>query len=190
MTEDPLDDLMRAVITSLKAAGITYAVTGSLISGIYGEPIASQDVDIVVSMNERQAKRLAKALPQRFYRSDEALAEAARTHGMANLVDTKTPMKVDLSCMPPGPFRDAVLVRKGPCQLGPGAIEFDAVSPEDIILMKLDWRRDTKSQKQWDNALGVVKIRGKELDWDYLYEQARNLDLEEDLTKLRDEAGI
>ncbi|MCH7793471.1 MAG: hypothetical protein IID31_14475 [Planctomycetes bacterium] len=56
--------------------------------------------------------------------------------------------------------------------------------------MKLLWRKDSRSQKQWENALSVVRVRGARLDWKYLFEQARELDLVEDLTALRDEGCV
>jgi hypothetical protein len=56
--------------------------------------------------------------------------------------------------------------------------------------MKLEWRKDTGSRKQWDNALGVVRVHGARLDWKYLFERARLLGVEGDLTALRDESGV
>ena len=56
--------------------------------------------------------------------------------------------------------------------------------------MKLVWRQDSRSEKQWKNALSVARVRGVTLDWKYLFEQARELKIEDDLVKLRDEAGI
>jgi len=50
--------------------------------------------------------------------------------------------------------------------------------------------QDTQSQKQWESALSVARVRNVNLDWKYLFEQARSLGIEEDLIKLRDEAGI
>ena len=50
MIDDPFIDLVVAVVGSLETAGIPYAITGSIASGIHGEPIPSQDVDIVVRM--------------------------------------------------------------------------------------------------------------------------------------------
>lgn len=67
---------------------------------------------------------------------------------------------------------------------------FFVVTPEDVILMKLLWRRETRSQKQWRDALGVAKVKGACMDWTYLWEQAETLRLEDDLLRLRDEAGI
>lgn len=190
MSDDPFVDLIDVTVGELMKVGIDYAVTGSVVSGIHGEPVTSYDVDIIVQMNESQAARLAHALPQRFYRSEDSLVEAARTFGMANLIDADTGLKVDLSCMRPTKYREAIFSRRVKASLGPGTPEFDAVSPEDIVLMKLLWRKETRSQKQWENALSVVRVKGVSLEWKYLFEQARNLDIEDDLTRLRDEAGI
>ena len=190
MNADPFVDLIDVTTRHLAHVGIEYAVTGSVMSGIHGEPVTSYDVDIVVKMDAAQAVRLADALPQRFYRSEESLVDAARTCGMANLIDSDTGLKVDLSCMQPTSYRDAVFLRRVKVSLGPGTPEFDGVTPEDIVLMKLLWRKDTRSQKQWENALSVARVNGARMDWKYLFEQARELEIEDDLTKLRDEAGI
>ena len=75
-------------------------------------------------------------------------------------------------------------------RIGPDSLEFWFVTPEDIILMKLLWRKDTQSAKQWENALSVAKYKGTRMDWKYLFEQAKALGIEPDLIKLRDDAGI
>ncbi len=64
------------------------------------------------------------------------------------------------------------------------------VRPEDIVLTKLDQRKNTGSRMQWENALGVVRIYGSSLNWKYLFEQARIFGVADDLTKLRDEGGV
>ena len=190
MTDDPFIDVIRATVEALDAAGIAYAITGSVASGVHGEPFQSQDVDIALRMSVQQARIVEGRLPQRFYRSAERLEEVAREGGMANLIDTDTSLKVDLCVLGPGQFYNGVLLRRTLTPFGPGAPDFYTVTPEDIILMKLDWRRDTKSQKQWDNALGVVRVKGVSLDWKYLFEQAKALGLTDDLTALRDEGGV
>lgn len=190
MQDDPLVDVLRATVEALENAGISYAVTGSVAGSIHGEPIQSLDVEIVLRMTPEQARQVATTLPQRFFRSAEHLEKIARKGGIANLIDTDSSLKVDLSVLPVGEFYDSVLSRRALLNYGPDAPCFYTVTAEDIILMKLDWRRDSKSQKQWDNALGVVRVQGARLDWKYLFEYARKLELEEDLIALRDEGGV
>lgn len=187
---NPIHDVIAETVKALKAAGVEYAITGSVASGVHGEPISTLDVDMIVRMTPRQAKQVAAALPQRFYRNEETMIEAARDGGLVNLIDMDTSFKVDLSFVSPTPFHLAVFRRRKPMEFEPGGPKFDVVSAEDIILMKLVWRIDSQSAKQWETALGVARAKGARMDWKYLFEQARSLDIEEDLAKLRDEAGI
>jgi hypothetical protein len=48
------------------------------------------------------------------------------------------------------------------------------ISPEDVVVQKLHWYRlgGNVAQRQWEDALGVVKTRRAELDAEYLRETA------------------
>lgn len=188
--DDPLVDIMQATIAAFDSAGVQYAVTGSIASGIHGEPRSSIDVDIVVRMTVDQAKQVAGNLPDRFYRNAERFEEVARQGGIANVIDADSGLKVDVSVLPDGPFYDSVLARRVSIKFGADGPSFFTVTAEDVILMKLVWRRETKSQKQWENALSVARIQGARMDWKYLFDQAQSLGLDDDLTRLREEAGI
>jgi hypothetical protein len=190
MLDDPFIDVLSAAVDALDRCGIPYAITGSVASGLHGEPIASQDVDIVIRMTPAQARRLASELPDRFYRSAESLIEIADRGGISHLIDTRTALKIDLSVPAATGFFDSVFDRRSASPLGVDAPAYQVVSAEDVILMKLIWRKDTRSAKQWENALGVARVKGARMDWKYLFEQARALGIEDDLMKLRDEAGI
>jgi len=190
MLTDPLLDVLSAVVNVLSHAGVEYAVTGSVASSLHGEPVFSQDIDLVVRMTPEQARRVARELPQRFYRNQDAVIEAAQVAGFVNLIDSESGLKVDLSVLPAGDFNDRVLERRLSLKFDPNVPAFDVVTAEDVILMKLLWRRDTRSAKQWENALSVARVKGARMDWEYLFGQAKKVGVEEDLERLRDEAGI
>jgi len=190
MPANPIYEVIEIMAKALTQAGIEYAITGSVASSLHGEPASTQGVDMIVRMTESQARSLARTLPPRFYRNEESLVEAARVGGLVNVVDMDTVFKVDLSVVPMTPFHRAVFARKRSVEFEPGRMPLEVVTPEDIILMKLVWRKDTRSQKQWHNALSVARVRGARMDWKYLFDNARVLGVEEDLVKLRDEAGI
>ncbi len=183
MTE-PFEDLLVAVCGPLDDAGVTYAITGSVVSSIFGEPVTSIDVDICLRMSPDAARKLAQSLPSRFYRDEEAIVDAAVHGGMANLIDTRTHLKVYLSVLPREAYYDSVLARRVRVAYGVGGAAFWTVSPEDIVLMKLIWRRESKSQKQWDNALSVVRAQGHRFDIEYARRWADELGLGEDLHRL------
>lgn len=187
---DPLVDVMQATIHALVSAGAQYVVIGSVAGSIHGEPVLSMDVNIVVRMTVDQARQVAGNLPDRFYRNVERFEEVARQGGIANVIDADSGLKVDLSALPDGPFYDSVLARRVSIKFGADLPAFFTVTAEDVILMKLVWRRETKSQKQWENALSVARVQGARMDWKYLFDQAQSLGLDDDLARLREEAGI
>jgi hypothetical protein len=70
--------------------------------------------------------------------------------------------------------------------------EFYLVSPEDIILNKLEWFRlgGGISDRQWNDVLGVLKIQNNSLDDNYLKYWASELKLEDLLKKAVQDSGI
>lgn len=185
----PFVELVECICYELECQRIMYALTGSVVSSVYGEPFASQDVDICVDMNVAQAKRLATALPRRFYRSEDALVEAASRRTMSNLIDTQTHFKIDLCVLPNDPYLDIVIPGRRHIWLDPALPPVWAVSAEDIILMKLLWRKDSQSSKQWENALSVARVQREKLDFEYLRVWAGVAGVEEDLEQLLREAS-
>ena len=100
---------------------------------------------------------------------------------MANLIDSNTGLKIDLSVLEHTTYYDEVMARRVHMPFGPQGPSFYVVTAEDIILMKLLWRRESRSQKQWSNALSVARVKRATLDWKYLWEQACSLGIKDDL---------
>jgi hypothetical protein len=188
--ENVLINTLGEVAKILDKEGIPYAITGSVASSVFGEPFVSEDVDLVLHATPKEAGAIARQFPPRFYAPEDMLVEAAQKQTLANAIDNRTGLKVDLSFVPRTGFFAQVIAHRIKVQIGSDGPVFSFVTPEDVILMKLLWRKDSRSQKQWDNALSVAKVRGASLDWKYLFEQAEHLGLKADLEKLRDEAGV
>jgi len=180
----------RGVMSALEHAGVSYAVTGSIASSIHGEPLSSLDVDICCNATEAQMREFLKHLPQDYYRSDDDLLAASRGGGMANLISMQTALKVDLSVLKDTPYYRQVLARKRTTVVDDEQNMIWTVTPEDIVLMKLEWRITTQSQKQWENALSVVRTQRTGLDFDYMRKWAVELNVSDDLERLLTEAGI
>lgn len=188
--DNALIETLTEVATTLEALDVVYAITGSIASSVHGEPFSSLDVDLVLVASMNQASELSKRLSPRFYAPQDMLIEAAERGTFTNVVDNRTSLKVDLSFITDNEYIRNTLDRRVRDQIGSHPKKFWFVTPEDIVLMKLLWRKETRSAKQWENALSVAQIQGARMDWKYLFEQARVLKIEDDLVKLRDEAGI
>ncbi len=188
--DDALIDMLTVVCDGLERLSIRYAVRGSVASSVHGEPFSSLDADLIVLASAGDAARLSAELSPRFYAPEDMLTEGARSCSFVNVVDNRTSLKVDLSLIGSNSFLKLALERRMRTRIGSHPREFWFVTLEDVILMKLLWRKDTQSAKQWENALSVARVQGARMDWKYLFEQARALGIEDDLVKLRDEAGI
>ena len=68
-------------------------------------------------------------------------------------------------------------------------IEVAVQSPEDTILSKLSWGKDSGSEMQYRDALGVALQQWQNLDQEYLRRWAAELDVSELLEKVLTEAA-
>ncbi|MHC5088388.1 MAG: hypothetical protein ACYSOT_02115, partial [Planctomycetota bacterium] len=90
--------------------------------------------------------------------------------------------KIDVFVVVDDPFKKRVLERRRKVTIkGDSERRYDFVSPEDIILLKLQWYSDggLVSEKQWNDITDVLKNRQDTLDMDYLRDWAAQLSIQE-----------
>jgi len=175
----------------LDSLGIVYAIGGSMASSAYGTMRFTQDADITVQSFSRVAGRFYDLIKEEFYISEQAMRQALDRHGSFNIIHFGTGFKIDVFIQRPSEFEQRLLERRRTAKLGDeSGRELSIVSPEDIILLKLRWFRETDctSQRQWDDVLGVLAVQGQSLDFQYLTDSAKELGLEELLERARAEA--
>lgn len=172
--------------TLLAAAGIPFMLSGSLASGIYGQPRATNDIDIVIDPTNSTLDRFLKSLPKTWYVSAEAAIDALLRRSMFNVIDPETGWKADLVVRKERPFSLEEFRRRATMQVLGNALP--VVTPEDSILSKLEWSRESASQNQYADALAVVSRNLKNLDREYLHRWAKELGLTSLLNQLLDQA--
>ena len=175
----------------LDGLGIRYAIGGSIASGLYGTVRFTRDADITVQPFSPAAGRLHDLLKDEFYVSRQAMEEALRSHRSFNVIHFETAFKIDIFVQGPSEFEQRLLDRSRMLRLSDASRrDVSVVSPEDIILLKLRWFRETggTSERQWTDVLGVLAVQGKTLDFDYLTDSAKKLGLEELLKRAVAEA--
>ena len=182
---DDLFSILESVGEALEAVRVPYALTGSIASSYYGRPRGSIDADLAVQMTATQADALSARLAGRFYVSVEGLREACLTCGMANLIHMASGLKIDLSVLKPTEYYRQVMARMRQVTLPGGGRPVWMVSAEDVVLMKLEWRKDTRSARQMEDVLGVIQTCRGTLDWDYLTRWADPLGVRDDLEQAR-----
>jgi hypothetical protein len=185
---DPLK-VAEEVAHVLQALGIPHTIGGSIASSFAGEPRSTVDIDFIVALDESQIQPLAAALSRDFYVDDSALARAVRQRGCANLIHQPTQLKVDFFIAGGTALDIQQLSRRQEVSVGSGRTIY-VHPPEDILLQKLRWYRlgGEKSDRQWRDIIGIVRVQGIRLDRDYLRQNAPVLGVTDLLARALDEA--
>jgi hypothetical protein len=181
------EEVIGLVIDALERRGLAYMVAGSFASNFHGIPRMTQDAALVVEVDEPGVALLVRELQQEFHVSEDAAREAVRLRRLFNAIHLGTGFKVDLVIKKDRPFSDAELARRTGGQLAGRGVSF--ASAEDTILTKLEWSRDASSDRQYDDAQGIIQVQGASLDWDYLERWADDLRVRDLLDRARRDAA-
>ena len=187
---DPIAFALK-VIGILEPLDIAYYVGGSVASSLLGENRYTEDIDLVIELSKIKAQPLLEAfLAASFYISDIAVEDAVDGRCSSfNVLDNETLEKADLFVLQETPFAKSKMARRMQQELPDGSSIWIS-SPDDIVLQKLVWGRGSQSQKQWRDVLGVLKLQGDNLDFEYLRRWGVELDLSEPLDRAFRESGL
>jgi hypothetical protein len=92
-----------------------------------------------------------------------------------NIIDLKTAWKIDMIIRKTRPFSREEFSRRQ--LLSMQGVSLFVASAEDVILAKLEWSKLAQSQRQIEDAAGILKIRGDSLDRSYLNKWIHELGL-------------
>lgn len=158
------------------------------VSSLRGEPRATHDIDIVVTLKPRDAKELPRAFPPPdYYLPEDSILNAMATEGMFNLTAVETGNKVDFWILTDQLFDRSRFSRKYIEEVM--GMEISVSSPEDTILMKLSWAdKSGGSEKHFVDALRVYEVQYGRLDMAYMDDWANRLDIGPLYRKLQEQA--
>ena len=191
-----MDDIIAITLrlaTVCEQLGIRYVVGGSLASSLHGIPRATQDVDLVLEIGQDDVAAFVNSLRDDFYLDEEAIRDAVNRKASFNLIDLTSYFKADVFVARDDEPARLQMARSHRYSLGDGsAHELVVASPEDVIAQKLYWFQlgDRVSERQWRDALGVLKVAGNRLDLEYLERVSAMLGVTDLLTAAAGEAGL
>lgn len=174
-----------------ESINIFYYVSGGVASSIHGEPRSTRDLDLVIQVNQNQILLLVTTLEASgYYCPAGAVEDLHRGCGnMLNITHTETIANADIYITDNSPFAISQMNRRVLVDVE-GIPAFWIASAEDIILQKLRWGKGSKSEKQWRDVLGIVKLQAENLDYGYLVEWAEFLDLVDEFMEVLNQAGV
>jgi len=171
-------DLLLPFLEPLEALGLPYMLTGSVAGILYGDPRLTHDVDIVVALRPADAPRIVQAFPgNAFYCPPEEviIIEAKRGHrGHFNLIHHETGFKADIYVAQDELHRWALTATR---RIRVGQIEANVAPPEYVILRKLEYYRDGRSDKHLTDIRSILDVSGDLIDRRTIAERAEALGL-------------
>jgi hypothetical protein len=168
--------ILQRALDAFRKLGIPFAIGGSWASSVYGEPRSTLDVDLAAAPFPGQEEQLAKEIGDDFYCSVESMRAANRERSCFNLLHTTSGFKIDVFVQKDRVY-DRMLLTRSSLRSLPDGTTLPLVSPEDIVLLKLEWYRigGEVSDQQWRDIRGVLKARRGDLDEEYLDHWAAEL---------------
>jgi hypothetical protein len=174
-----------------ESININYYVSEGVASSIHGEPRSTRDLDLVIEIKVNQIDLLVKTLEASgYYCPAGAVEDLQKGYGnMLNITHTKTIANADIYITDNSPYSRSQMNRIILIDLD-GIPAFWIASAEDIILQKLHGGKGSKSEQQWRDVLGIIKLQSEGLNYGYLTKWAEILDLVADLSEVLTQAGI
>lgn len=172
MTEEL--EVLTTLTGRLESAGIAYMVTGSIAMNYYAVPRMTRDIDVVVELAAADADRVCALFEGDFYVDRAAARTAIAERGVFNLIHLAHVIKADFIVRKESEYRFLEFARR--CRASVEGHGFFIVAPEDLIISKLDWARDTRSEVQLGDVRNLLaSVPG--LDRDYLAAWSERLGL-------------
>lgn len=149
-------DWLFQFVEPLDRAGISYAIVGSVASSVYGEPRATNGVDLLIQLSRAEAGRLAGAFPEAaFYVPPREIIEVelGRSHGgHINVMALETMMKADF--YPVSPAEAEWFARRRALEVAGRTVWF--AIPEAVIVHKLRFFREGGGERHLRDIRGML----------------------------------
>lgn len=152
----------------LTGRGWKFCIIGGLAVIRWGQPRATQDVDVSLLAGFGAEAEFVDPLLENFDgRLDDAREFAIQNRVL--LVRSSNNVSLDIA-LAGFPFEERVIERASEFSYAPG-VELTTASAEDIVLLKAFAGRD----QDWSDVEGIINRQGKALDWQYIDQESELL---------------
>lgn len=180
-----LQNVLTRLTSALESAQVPYMLTGSVASSAHGTARSTHDIDIVIAPTPAQVLALMQQFAASDYYADEQQAlEALGNRSQFNIIDHSTGWKVDFIIAENSEYGRTALARRMVIDIAGNAVY--VASAEDVLLAKLRWAKLGGSERQLEDAAGIVSTQAGSLDVAYIARWVRELGLEEQWEAVRE----
>jgi len=175
MNDQPLDitEFLKLMLETLESAGVEYLIGGAIAEWAWGEPRATQDLDLVINLPIEAVVRFSKELEKRNMLVPAAIILDAIVEDRAdiplNAIHMYSGLKADLYLMRDGDaLRQSAFQRRVLIDYGPPIGKVYVHSPEDLILYKLMYLGLSGQPKHARDIAAILRAKKNQLDFRYI----------------------
>jgi hypothetical protein len=166
--------ILKLICDRLENGNIPYMLTGSLAANFYAVPRMTRDIDFVIEIFEFDVSNFFQIFQNDFYIDKTSIADAIKHKNMFNIIHNDTVFKVDFVVRKDSSYRKTEFQRRRRIDLDNTPIWI--VAPEDLILSKLEWSKDSLSDFQLRDVKNLLTST-KNLDEEYINKWVQELGL-------------
>ena len=165
--------LLQKVTRSLEEADIPYMLSGSIALNRYSIPRMTLDIDLVIELNANNLETFLNIFSGKYYMNADTVKQEAQRAGMFNIIDFESGLKIDFIVRKNTEYRIHEFKRRIKEKIED--IEVWMVSPEDLIISKIEWIQQLQSDKQIADIKNLLSSPG--IDRDYILNWCKKLNL-------------
>jgi hypothetical protein len=169
-------EVLRIVTQRLNKANVSYMVSGSIAANYYTIPRMTRDIDIVIELQRVAIDKFISLFQGDFYIDKEMIEREVLRQGIFNLIHNQYVVKVDFIIRKSSEYCRAEFARRKQVLIDKSYMWF--TSPEDLVIAKLLWAKDSLSEMQLKDVENLIKTV-QDLDRNYIDKWVRELDLEQ-----------
>jgi len=160
-------------------------LTGSVASSTHGKPRSTLDIDVVISPTAPQVRKLIQEFPSSdFYADEQQALEALASRSQFNIIDFFSGWKVDFIIVEDSDYGRTAFARRKLMDVA--GISFYVAAPEDVLIAKLRWAKMGASERQLQDAAGILATLRSSLDCPYIERWVHEFGLEVQWQIVRD----
>lgn len=148
-------DIIADIARRFDALGIPYMLTGSIAMNYYAEPRMTRDIDVVIALRSEDIESLISEFSPDYYIEREAVRESIQHESVFNLLHMESIIKIDCIIRKSTEYRRVEFERRK--RIAIESISTYIVSKEDLILSKLYWARDSRSEMQIRDVANLMQ---------------------------------
>ena len=171
--------IFKDVINKLNDNEIPYMVSGSVAMNYYTVPRMTRDIDIVIEIDD--VGSFYNTFKEEYYIDQKMVDDAIKNQFMFNIIHLKEVMKIDFIIRKNTKYRKTEFKRRKKIDIE-GTRVF-IVSIEDLIISKLLWSEDSRSELQIKDVRNLLK---EKVDMKYICDWVKELNIADFFEEISD----